>query len=208
MATKFLLKGLNLKAFVPIFLPIKPPPVAKSRYEILEFGTISDTNDSGSDKRIHCRNGRKESGRNPYENPDGKMCWWHRVPIEGKCRAIPIRITEECIWGDGFFCCNGCVYAYLIDHMKLMPVYRNPNYENSIFLLHQIHMSEFPGDELVPSPDWKLLDTVGGGSMNLKDFMEQLKGVTLSQETQLRFEPVTVVYRVSTAQKFVPTSGK
>lgn len=64
---------------------------------------------------------------------------------------------------DGFFCSFNCCLAFILDNKH------NPLYENSEYLLSQIYLSLFENGNIVPAPNWRLLQKYGG-SLTIEEF--------------------------------------
>jgi hypothetical protein len=199
MSTVFTLKNVGTYE-----IPIKPMQNKNTerngKYDIIHPGRISHVTGGGGIIRVMQRGDVYNKNGTPYDREHTKMCWWHRVNFDGLAMGIPIRIKGKKVYCDGVFCSYSCVYAFLLDHMEKIQSKRDPNYKDSIILLMQLFEMEFPGEELVPALDWRLLKDVGNGNMFLKDYLMGLKGLRLVQHPNLVYKSVTVNYDIIKAK--------
>lgn len=195
MSTKFQLNGVNPKDFVT--QPVKKQ-ISKKPTSILNPGKIDHTNGRGVSIRTLERGNMKDMDGNPYERSTGNQCWWHRFPFDGLAMGIPVKIVGEDLYMDGVFCCYSCAYAYLIEDQKKLPQHRNINYTNSCTLLKRLFSQEFPGDILEPADDWRLIKTVGNGTIHIKEFTQGLKGFRIIPNPLYKFVPVVATYSLIT----------
>lgn len=173
---------------------------AKTRYDIVNPGKPMQINNAGGTTRVlqrgepYCKDG------NPYDRECGKLCWWHRHPINGIAMGIPVRVIQRdgkmLVYMDGFFCSYSCVLALILEEMDKIPARRNPNYTQSKTLLIQLFAVEFPGEVLDAARDWRLLKDVGNGNLSLREWKESLKGMRLVQHPNYIYVPVTVTYDI------------
>jgi len=189
----FTLKNINPDDFKVVK---SQPHGTKTKYDIYNPGKISHVTNSGGIIRVLQRGEICDKTGGPYDRECGKPCWWHRQSFDGLAMGIPIRIYEKKVYMDGIFCSYSCVYAFLLDHLEKVVSKRDPNYKNSIILLKQLFVEEFPGQILIPTPDWRLLKTVGNGSMTIKDLTQNLKGIRLIKHPNLIFVQVIVNYDI------------
>jgi len=196
MSTVFVLKNINPADFI-IKSFNKPQDIGpKTKYDVFNPGKVSHVTKAGGTVRVLQRGKVCNKNGNPYDRECGKPCWWHRHAFDGMAMGIPIRIFKDTIYMDGIFCSYSCVYAYLIDHYEKMVGKRNPNYSNSLTLLKQLFDEEFPGEELEPAKDWRLLKDVGNGSLNVQEFIFSLKGIRLTPRPNLFFSEITADYDI------------
>lgn len=195
MSTVFILK--NVGPYESNTKPMQTKNTDKNnKYDIVHPGRITHVTSAGGVIRVMQRGEVYNKNGTPYEKETTKMCWWHRANFDGLAMGIPIRIKDKKLYCDGVFCSYSCTYAYLLDHMEKILPKRDPNYKDSIVLLFQIFNIEFPGEELIPALDWKLLKDIGNGNMTLKDFISGLKGIRLIQHPNVIFKSVTINYDI------------
>lgn len=198
MSTVFVLKGINPANHVP---KAKDSTLkVRNKYDVVNPGKVSHVNGSGAIVRVLQRGEVCNKFGNPYDKTCSKSCWWHRQTFDGLAMGIPIRLSVKdgvsVLYMDGVFCSYSCVLAYLEDHFEKMPAKRDPNYKNSITLLRQLFLDEFPGEKLTAALDWKLLKDVGNGNLTIKDFITGLNGLRLNQHPNYQYLPVTVSYDI------------
>jgi hypothetical protein len=125
-------------------------------------------------------------------------CWWCRSPFESEPMGIPINSKEEGVDVaynmEGFFCSPQCCCAFLCDHEKKFPYKRDNRYKNSLTILRNMYERIFPGEELVPALDWRLLQIVGNGNMTIENFRSNNRKI--DRTPNVHFIPCGVFYRV------------
>jgi len=101
------------------------------------------------------------------------------------------------VYMDLAFCSYSCAYAYLIEHHEnKIRSARDPNYAQSLTLLKQLYDDEFPGEKLEAARDWKLLKTVGNGTMDVKEFCRGLKGIRVISHPNYHYVPIVQTYDI------------
>lgn len=195
MSTVFVLKNVGVYEFTQKPLQTKNTE-RNTKYDIVHPGRITHVSSAGGTIRVMQRGDVYNKNGSPYEKETTKMCWWHRANFDGYAMGIPLRIKGKKLYCDGVFCSYSCALSFLLDHMEKIPSKRDPNYKDSIVLLFQIFNQEFPGEELVPALDWKLLKDIGNGNMSLKEYLLGLKGIRLVQHPNIIFKSVTINYDI------------
>lgn len=198
--TVFTIKGVD---FTEISRRIRPPEIAqveKTRFDVLNPGRSIGTTSAGGTIRVMQRGALYNKDGTPYVRECGKPCWWHRHPFDGLAMGIPLKIIYQgdrmSVFVDGIFCSYSCTYAYLLDELERVPARRNPHYLTSKELLLSAFEEEFPGVELVPAKDWRLLKDIGNGDLSLKEFLFGLVGIRLVEHPNVAFHPVTITYDI------------
>lgn len=195
MKLTFTLKEINPEDFIVNI--VKPRnDQKKTKFDVYNPGKISHVSRSGGIIRVLSRGNLYNDDGSEYNIKCNKPCWWHRESFDGVSMGIPIRIVENNIYMDGYFCSFSCVLAFLIDHNDKMIHKRNPNYKNSIHLLKFLFSKQCPNEDLSPTKDWRLLKTVGNGTMTIKDLILNLKSVKIREHPNLIYQPVTCNYDI------------
>lgn len=169
-----------------------------TKNDITKFGSVLHTGSSGSSVRVLTRGEAIcfKTG-NPYDRQCSKPCWWHRMNFDGIAMGIPMRIEttdgKMIVYMDGYFCSYSCVYRRILEEEKKLPQFRDHNIINSKSVLFQLFKEEFPNDILEAAGDWEFLDTVGNGTVNIRNYVTKLTGVRIRVHPNYHFMPTTIM---------------
>lgn len=98
-------------------------------------------------------------------------CWWCRHPFDSIALGCPLKLENEELHTEGFFCSYPCVRSYIKDKIP------SPKYVDSDALLHYYFHSTRKGNRIIPfAPHWSLLVEYGG-HLDIDEFRDSFGNI-------------------------------
>lgn len=129
------------------------------------------------------------------------QCWWDRNIIDDIVMTLPNNIKYDngqyLIYGDGAFCSDSCMLAYILNEQKKQPEHRDIRYKNILGNIYQLHDILYPDDisELKPANDWRVLESAGG-DISIQDYRYVVLNKTYTRTPNIKFNITQTGYLI------------